>query len=223
MASEISHSRLCCRDSASRAALRFKGTRKDFIKPYSFLAFNHDLMYNTRADQSKKQRSGQTYVIVRWLYSLLKACASIFFNILNLLLAGNLPPFGCVCIIVEEHERFLIIERSYGEYSFPGGFMRWHEHPIVAAQREGREETGLQLKILNLIGCSPVVRSSFFRMSTLSLIYRAEISGGELQGSIEGKPSWRNEAELREKLEPMQHGILEHYLAHRNDTCNKEC
>ncbi len=40
-------------------------------------------------------------------YSLLKKLVGIFFNILNILLAGNLPPFGCVCVIVEDQDKYL--------------------------------------------------------------------------------------------------------------------
>ena len=36
------------------------------------------------------------------LYDLLKRGVSLCFNILNLLLGGNLPPFGSAAVIVEE-------------------------------------------------------------------------------------------------------------------------
>src|SRR6266849_6281110 len=90
----------------------------------------------------------------QFLYRGLKTWVGIFFNLLNFLLAGNLPPLGCVNIVVEEQGRYLVIQRPQGHIVFPGGFMRWREHPEDTGVRECREETGLQVKITSLIGCS---------------------------------------------------------------------
>ena len=66
-------------------------------------------------------------MVIYLLYRLLKRSVSIFFNILNFLLAGNLPPFGCVAVVVQDQGRYLVVERPEGGLVFPGGFMRWHE------------------------------------------------------------------------------------------------
>jgi ADP-ribose pyrophosphatase YjhB (NUDIX family) len=144
------------------------------------------------------------------LYTLLTKLVAIFFNLLNVLLAGNLPPFGCVCVIVEDHNKYLVIERSAGGYVFPGGFMRWREHPRQTVVREGREETGHQLEVGELIGYSSTATRHFTLMSTLTLIFRAEIVGGELKSSIEGKPCWRSPEELTYLLLERQKVVLEH-------------
>ena len=155
-------------------------------------------------------------MIRQFLYRGLKTWVGIFFNLLNFLLAGNLPPFGCVNIVVEEQGRYLVIQRPEGHFVFPGGFMRWRERPEDTGVRECKEETGLQVKITNLIGCSSTASNDITKMSTLSVIYRAEVAGGTLLSSIEGKPMWMDEAELHVKLFKQQTGILEHYLARRD-------
>jgi ADP-ribose pyrophosphatase YjhB (NUDIX family) len=146
---------------------------------------------------------------------MLKSSVGIFFNFLNLLLMGNLPPLGCVSLIVQHQDKFLIIERPEGGYVFPGGFMRWREHPTQTALREGMEETGLKLKVIELIGCGSNSSERLTRMSTLTVIYYAAVVEGELRNSIEGRVSWQDEAELLEKILPQQRGIFEHFLNYR--------
>lgn len=158
-------------------------------------------------------------MIRQFLYRALKTWVGIFFNILNFVLAGNLPPFGCVNIVVEEQGRYLVIQRPNGHIVFPGGFMRWRESPEETGARECREETGLQVKIVHLIGCSSTTSENATEMSTLTVIYRAEVAGGNLLSSIEGKPMWMDEAELHVKLFRQQTGVLEHYLARRDQRC----
>lgn len=146
------------------------------------------------------------------LYRLLKRLVGIFFNVLNVILAGNLPPFGCVCVVVVHEGKILVVERPEGGFVFPGGFMRWREHPLETARRECTEETGVQLQVNGLIGCSATPSDSFSRMSTLTVIYFAEMTGGKLKGSIEGKPCWQDTADLQQRLQRRQMGILDHYL-----------
>ncbi len=148
------------------------------------------------------------------LYRILKKSVGIFFNILNALLKGNLPPFGCVCILVEQDERYLIVERPEGSLVFPGGFMRWKERSEQTAQREGKEETGLDLRIGNIIGCYTTPSADFAAMSTITIVHRAEVEGGALRSSIEGRPYWVDEETLHSRLE-------EHYRIILNDYRNR--
>lgn len=155
-------------------------------------------------------------MIRQFLYRALKMWVGIFFNLLNLLLVGNLPPLGGVSVIVEEQGRYLVIQRPEGYFVFPGGFMRWREHPEGTAIRECKEETGLQIQITDLIGCSSNVSADIRGMSTLSIIFHATVAGGTLRSSIEGKPMWMDEAELHDKLFKQQTNILERYLTRRH-------
>src|ERR1700730_7290751 len=84
------------------------------------------------------------------LYELLKRCVSVFFNMLNVLLGGHLPPWGCAAVIVEERDHYLVVELPRGRVVFPGGFMTWREDPKHTAQREAQEETGLLVRVDHL-------------------------------------------------------------------------
>jgi ADP-ribose pyrophosphatase YjhB (NUDIX family) len=146
------------------------------------------------------------------IYDILKMCVSIFFNILNLVLGGKLPPFGSAAVIVNENNRYLVIELPRGRLAFPGGFMNWRENPQQAAEREGKEETGLDLQINDLIGFYSTANTSWLNMSNLSFVYHAHVVGGELRDNIEGRPFWIAEADLRGRLDKHTLGIFEDYL-----------
>jgi ADP-ribose pyrophosphatase YjhB (NUDIX family) len=150
------------------------------------------------------------------LYELFKKVVSVSFNILNVCLYGNLPPFGCVSIIVEEQNRYLVVEQPNGEITFPGGFMRWREYPEQTARRECKEETGLDLSIGPLIGYRSLKSKRIDRMSTLNIIYRGEVLGGKLKGSIEGQPLWLPEDEVRRRATPLLTSILDDALHYQD-------
>jgi 8-oxo-dGTP diphosphatase len=148
------------------------------------------------------------------LYHLLKNTAAICFNLLNILLRGNMPPLACVCVIIEDNERYLVIQQQNGQYVFPGGFMRWHEQPVQTAQRETREETGLELNMGNFAGYQIYNSTSLNKISTINLIYDAQIAGGTLRASIEGQPYWLSKDDIPGKLSPIARKIFDEYLAY---------
>jgi ADP-ribose pyrophosphatase YjhB (NUDIX family) len=149
------------------------------------------------------------------LYDLLKKLVSICFNLLNKLLGGGLPPFGSVAVIVEQDNRFLMVELPGGRLVFPGGFMKWDETPTQAAQREGKEETGLDLQIGKLFNIQSRPSRTLFKMSTICFIYRAEVTGGKLRKNMEGKPLWMTEDEIRVHFGEETLGVLDDYLRYR--------
>ncbi|MEO9030635.1 MAG: NUDIX hydrolase [Ktedonobacteraceae bacterium] len=149
------------------------------------------------------------------LYNLLGQTASVFFNILNLLMAGNLPPFGSVYVMIKEQERYLMLETPNGKAVLPGGFMRWREDPLETGRRECEEETGMQVRMLDLLGYLSCPSKSRSHMSTLTLVYRAEIIGGHLRGSVEGHPIWISETEAKQRLPPRYQPFFE---SHARDT-----
>jgi len=132
------------------------------------------------------------------LYQFLRRLVGICFNILNICLVGNLPPLGCISVIVENEGRFLLLKRPYGNLVFPGGLIRWREHPTQTALREFREETGLHVKLRDVVACYSVPSKRFGSMSTLVLVFCAEVSGGEMRGGVEGSPCWIEESVLLE-------------------------
>lgn len=160
-------------------------------------------------------------MVIRFLYGLLYQSASVFFNVLNLLLFGNLPPFGSVTVIVEDQERFLVLKRGR-KYTFPGGFMRWREHPGQTARREVYEETGLHVNIGDLIGYLSADSTGVTRMSTLILVFCGTVTGGELRSGIEGQPIWLEEAAVKTRLNAHYIHLLEKYIATREKACSSE-
>ncbi len=150
-------------------------------------------------------------------YRLLKHLVGISFNLLNFVLGGNLPPFGCVAVIVEEQGRFLLIRRPKGKLSFPSGFIRWREMPIEAAKRECLEETGLRLQIdpEDLICCYAHAGQHIDTLSTLTLVYSGKVIGGRLRGSIEGQAYWLEEKDMRKELERRSEMLLADYFQFR--------
>jgi 8-oxo-dGTP diphosphatase len=148
-------------------------------------------------------------------YRLLKNVAAICFNLLNILLRGNLPPLACVCVIIKDDGHYLVIEQPGGQYAFPGGFMLWHEQPIQTARRETREETGLELDIDSFAGYQSYNSRSLCKISTITLIYSARISGGKMRASSEGQPRWLSEDDIPARLAPVAREIFDAYLAHQ--------
>ena len=145
-------------------------------------------------------------------YRCVKRVFVLSVNALNALLLGNLPPFVTACVVVEEQGRFLVVEPSDGRMTFPGGFVRWREHSARAACREGKEETGLSLCIKGVVGCYPCASSRFSGVSCLVVAFGAEVVGGALRGSGEGKPGWVEEREVRARMGALDQRILETFL-----------
>ena len=137
------------------------------------------------------------------------------FNLLNVILAGNLPPLGSSCVIVEEQGRFLLVRLPQGGLVFPGGFMRWREYPAETAQRECREETGLEVQLLDTIGTYASTSTRVNRISSLTVVFVGEVVGGAMRSSIEGRPCWLNEADMLKRLERHYLNIFEDYVAYR--------
>jgi ADP-ribose pyrophosphatase YjhB (NUDIX family) len=154
------------------------------------------------------------------LYDLLKRCVSICFNLLNLLLGGKLPPFTSACVIVEENDHYLVVELPGNRVVFPGGFLQHNETPQQGAEREGYEETGLQIRVDDVINYYVFKNSSWYSMSNICFAFHGSVVGGELKNNVEGCPYWLPEKELRPRLGDHSRMILEDYLAYRAQGCS---
>lgn len=150
-------------------------------------------------------------------HSLLVLLVPVCFNVLNLLLAGNLPAFGAACVIVEDEQgRFLLVRQSPRRVSLPGGYMRWRETPMQAARRECKEETGLDVELHEVIGTYSHPGHGLRQMSTLTVAYTGTmLEGSAMRGSLEGQPCWLSEAEARPILRSLYADILNDYLTQR--------
>jgi len=137
-------------------------------------------------------------------------------------MGGNLPPFTCASVIVEDDGRFLVIQRPNGEIAFPGGFARWQEHPTQTARRECKEETGLDIRVGDLLGYQSYTSFDATRMSVVSLVFHGKVIGGELRDSIEGRASWLIDDELSTRLNPFYESTYREYVHSRTQPAWKQ-
>lgn len=92
-------------------------------------------------------------------------------------------PKVAVVVVVVQSAQVLLIQRlnepQQGFWSLPGGFMDAGEDPVEAARRECLEETGVSIRVSELIDV--VAGRAHRRGADLLLAYRAEILSGELK------------------------------------------
>ena len=71
-------------------------------------------------------------------------------------MAHKQPALAADCVVFDADERLLLIRRKnepfQGHYALPGGFVEYGETVEAAALRELREETGVEGRIVRLIG-----------------------------------------------------------------------
>lgn len=87
-------------------------------------------------------------------------------------------PIPTVDIIIEIDAQIVLIKRKNPPHGWalPGGFVDYGESLEAAAIREAKEETGLDIYNLQLLGCySDPARDN--RMHTISTVYVAQASG----------------------------------------------
>lgn len=66
------------------------------------------------------------------------------------------PALAADCVVFDKLGRLLLVRRKFppfqGQYALPGGFMEYGERMEEAALRELREETGIEGRIVRLVG-----------------------------------------------------------------------
>lgn len=90
----------------------------------------------------------------------------------------------CVSVLPVKNGKVLLGRRGQDPYKgaidIIGGFMEVDESPEAGALREGKEETGLDMKIISLLGVYPD-RYGEGGDYTLNLHYITEVIGGEMR------------------------------------------
>lgn len=97
----------------------------------------------------------------------------------------------CAGALATRAGRLLLVRRAHepwwGRFDIPGGFCEVDEHPMAAAAREVREETGLEVEVTGFLGMwvddypdpeAPAERDED-RAVTLNAYYHAAVVGGE--------------------------------------------
>jgi 8-oxo-dGTP pyrophosphatase MutT (NUDIX family) len=98
-----------------------------------------------------------------------------------------LVPSAIACIR-DERGRLLLLRRSDGEdlWGFTGGAMEPGERAVDAVMREVREEIGLEIELLELIGVYSAPEYAFAYpngdwVQPVSILFACRIVGGELE------------------------------------------
>jgi ADP-ribose pyrophosphatase YjhB (NUDIX family) len=90
-------------------------------------------------------------------------------------------PRVAAVVLVEEEGRVMLVRRvnvpGQGKWTLPGGFVDQGEDPKLAAERECLEETGLQVRITDLIDVIYGVEHP--RGASIVIAYRGELVGGQ--------------------------------------------
>jgi ADP-ribose pyrophosphatase YjhB (NUDIX family) len=96
-------------------------------------------------------------------------------------------PKVVVGVIPERRGRILLLRRAieprYGAWTFPGGFMEIDESVQECAAREAHEETGVRVRVLELVGVysKPGPRGP----GIVSIVYRGIVASGRPEAGRE--------------------------------------
>jgi len=95
------------------------------------------------------------------------------------------PKLAVGTVISDDRNRIVLVKRAiepgYGKWVFPGGYVDRGEEVQLAAVREAREETGLDVRIDRLINIY-----SYTGRTPVVVVYAATMIGGSLGCDDEG-------------------------------------
>ena len=124
----------------------------------------------------------------KFIILFLQALLASFQKLLSLATLGEWPPFCSTLAIIERDNELLVIDRTDGQgIFFPGGFLKTRETPEQAIVREIREETGLEIKPVHLLGAYALPKQ---KIKSVILCYACSIESGTIRNSSEGTLFW---------------------------------
>ena len=124
-------------------------------------------------------------------------------------------------VMIEDENGKILVEDKVDPHwkgiSFPGGHLLPNESIVHSAIREVKEETGLDIKNLKLVGVNNNVSPNFNRY--LVFLFKTKTFSGELKSSEEGKVFWVEKKNLKYyKLTPEFSDLIEIFY---NDSINE--
>lgn len=124
-------------------------------------------------------------------------------------------------VMIEDENGKILVEDKVDPHwkgiSFPGGHLLPNESIVHSAIREVKEETGLDIKDLKLVGVNNNVSPNFNRY--LVFLFKTKTFSGELKSSEEGKVFWVEKKNLENyKLTPEFSDLIEIFY---NDSINE--
>ncbi len=92
-------------------------------------------------------------------------------------------------VIHDPAGRVLLIRQNYGQrrWGLPGGRINGGETPVHAVVREVRMETGLETRVVDLVGLYHLCGGSDGLPEQITYAFRCEIVGGEASVNSPGK------------------------------------
>lgn len=123
-------------------------------------------------------------------------------NACNRILYYNSKP--CASALIVKKDRILLVKRNKAPYrgywDIPGGFLEPGEHPEVGMIREVKEETGLEVKPIEIIGIF-MDKYGIDSDETLNIHYLAEVVGGmEKAATDAAELKWFSRGTLPRKI-----------------------
>jgi ADP-ribose pyrophosphatase YjhB (NUDIX family) len=99
------------------------------------------------------------------------------------------PKVGTDAAIFNEQGGILLMQRADGSgWCLPCGFVEPNEAPAEGIIREVREETGLEVRVIRLVGVFTRKPSAQMGPHTIiSIVHLCEVVGGQLETSAEGQ------------------------------------
>jgi ADP-ribose pyrophosphatase YjhB (NUDIX family) len=108
-------------------------------------------------------------------------------------------------VIIERDNKILMHRRGYepgkGKICLVGGFVDKGETIERAAIREAKEETGFDVKL----GERLIIMDYFDRQEKTMHVFIAEVVGGNIRNSDEGKPVWVHPDSIEEDMLAFDH------------------
>jgi len=125
---------------------------------------------------------------------------------------------GAATLIVDDHNRLLLMKRTDSScWGPPGGAVELGEVVEMAARREVREETGLELGEMSLFGVFSgpelfYVYPNGDEVYNVSIIYLARFSGGDICLNDEHTGwSWFAPEDIPENISPPIRPVVEQF------------
>ena len=126
-----------------------------------------------------------------------------------------LDPKVAVVVLVSGSDKLLFVQRGaepqIGKWCFPGGYVDRGEQVEAAAQREVREETGLEVEITGLIGVYSLPSNP-----VIVVAYSGKVASGRLVAGTDAEDAgWFEVDDLPELAFPHNVKIIEDWEASR--------
>jgi 8-oxo-dGTP diphosphatase len=128
-------------------------------------------------------------------------------------------PKVAAAALVEDADQVLLVRRIYPPFrdcwGLPAGFVNAYEDPARAAERECREETGLEVQVESLL--QVITGREHDLGADIILVYRCQVLGGTLQaGDDAGDAAFFQ----RDSLPPLAFRTTHSILGVEGNTCS---